>query len=122
MKFLASSNSLVDDSIITWEIEADSAEEAELKAIRMARKSPTADSGSIFVEQTEDDFQEVLDRLAKVLEATVNMQDVVSLIWDPERKEVAVSFMYAFEPTIVKIEAETAAEMIAELVSKLMEK
>lgn len=122
MKFLASAGSLVDDSIISWELEAEGPVEAERRAVQAARRMPAADTGNIWVEQIEDDFNLVLEKLEGVLQITKDLQEISTLIWDPEKKEVMASFYYDFDPVIIPIKSESAASMITEVIEGLMSK
>lgn len=122
MKYLVTAGSLVDDSILTWEIEAQNPLEAERIAVHGARRHPAADSGNIVVEQIEDDFHLVLEKLEEVLAITKDLQEISTLIWDPKKKEVLASFYYDFDPVIIKVKSESAAAMIAEVLKALLEK
>lgn len=54
MKWIAKADSLVDDSVIEWEVDAPSAAEAEWIATKLARKSRVADSGSVWIEPADE--------------------------------------------------------------------
>lgn len=122
MRYLVTAGSLVDDSIITWEVTAQSMAEAERIAVQGARRSDTADSGNVSVEQLDDDFGLVLEKLEEVLQMTKDLQDLSTLLWKPEKKTVEASFYYDFDPIIIPITSDTAAGMIKEVMTALLEK
>ena len=88
MKWLVKADSLVDDSIITWEVYANSPEEAEDIGYQIARKSPVADAGTVDVEPLEEDKQLICDTLLPVLQLTRNLYDLMELKYDAQREVV----------------------------------
>ena len=80
MKYLATADSLVTDDLITWEIEADTPEEAWNKGFDLARNSDYAEEGSVMVRPLEEDKQAICDKLLETLQLTSNLYDLIYLI------------------------------------------
>ena len=92
MKWRAKAASLVDDGFVTWEIEADSPEEAENRGHHLAMWSNVADIGSVEVELIEEDAQAICDKLLEVLQITRNLDDLVELQYRPDQEIVVAGF------------------------------
>jgi len=92
MKWKVKAGCLVDEGWISWEVDADSAEEAENKGYLLARNSNVADCGNVEIEPLEEDKQLILDALLKVLELTRNRYDVIDLQYDEEKGTVTALF------------------------------
>lgn len=88
MKWLVKADSLVDDSIITWVVYANSPEEAEDIGYQRARQSSVADAGTVDIEPLEEDKQLICDTLLKALQLTRNLYDLMELKYDTDREVV----------------------------------
>jgi len=119
MKWLVKADSLVDDSIITWKVDADSAYEAEEKGYNLAANSDVADPGTIMVEPLEEDKQLICDKLLEVLMITRNLYDVIELTYDPE-KEVVVAEFESGGKKYANVAADSGTSMIMDIIKQIL--
>ena len=92
MKWLVKADSLVDDSIITWVVYANSPEEAEDIGYQRARHSSVADAGTVDIEPLEEDRQQICDALLPALQLTRNLYDLMELKYGADREIVTGFF------------------------------
>lgn len=119
MKWLATAGSLVDTGVITWEIEADSASEAEDRAYNLARLSSVADSGDVTVEPLEEDKQLICDKLLDVFGLTRNLHDVIELKYDREKETVTAYFESGCSKT-VNVAADSGTAMVTDIIHQIV--
>lgn len=119
MKWLVKAGCLVDDGWVTWEVEADSLEEAEQKGYWKASYSSVADTGNIEIEPLEEDKQLICDKLLEVLWLTRNLYDVAQLSYDPEREVVEAMFRNGGIKT-ANVAADSGTSMIRDIISQIL--
>lgn len=109
MKWLVKAVCLVDEGYVTWNVDADSPEEAEEKGYQLARKSKVADIGTIDVEPLEEDKQLICDKLLAALQVTRHLYDLIELQYNPEKEIVVAGFENGYTKTInVALDSGTA--------------
>lgn len=119
MKWLVKADCLVDEGYVTWEVEADSPEEAEWKGIALARKSNVADSGTVDIEPLEEDKQLICDKLLEVLQLTRGLYDVLELQYRPETETVVAGFASGFTKT-ANVAADSGIAMIRDILRQIV--
>lgn len=119
MKWLVKAGSLVDDSIITWVVYADSPEEAEDIGYQRARDSAVADAGTVDIEPLEEDRQMILDKLLSALQLTRNLYDLMELKYDAQREVVTGWFANGAHKD-VNVACDSGTAMIRDVVKWLV--
>ena len=119
MKWLVKADCLVEDGYVTWEIEADSFENAWDKAYGLARNSSVADEGAVEVEPLEEDKQLICDKLLEVLWLTRNLYDVESLGYDPEKETVTAVFLNG-SVKVANVAMDSGTSMIRDIIAQIL--
>ena len=119
MKWLVKAGCLVDTGVVTWEVEADSMEEAEDKGYTLARKSNVADSGDVTVQPLGEDKQLICDKLVELLHLTRNLYDVLELKYDPEKEAVTALFETGYTKT-VNVAMDSGTSMIKDIIDHIL--
>ena len=99
MKWLVKADCLVDEGFCTWEVYANSIEEAENRGYQLALESKVADSGTVEVEPLEEDKQLICDKLLNVLHLTRGLFDVLELTYDSGKETVTALFESGYTKT-----------------------
>lgn len=124
MKYLATADSLVTDGLITWEIEADSFDDAWTIGFNLMRENKHADQESLMVRPIEEDKQGIEDKQAicvKLLEAlqlTRNLHDLLYLEYFPDKEHVVAHFPGGNKTVIVYMDSGTA--MILDIIKGIV--
>ena len=98
MKYLATADSLVTDGLISWEIEADSFDDAWTMGFNLMRENKHADQESLMVRPIEEDKQgfedkqAICDKLLEALQLTSNLHDLIYLKYFPDKEQVVAHF------------------------------
>lgn len=119
MKWKVTTNSLVDDSVIEWEVEASSPEEAEEKGIDLAMKSSAADSGGIEIEPLEEDKQLICDKLLAALQVTRGLYDLADLRYEAGG-EVVIAEFWDGSRRFINVAMDSGTAMIKDIVKRIL--
>ena len=119
MKWLVKADCLVDTGIITWEVEAESAEEAASEGYQLANHSGVADSGTIEVEPLEEDKQLICDKLLEVLWLTRGLYDVQELTYDAEKETVTALFSSGFTK-VANVAMDSGTSLIRDVIGQIL--
>ena len=92
MRFLATADSLVNDELITLELDERNLEDAWTEAYGRAKESPEADENSLQVRPLEEDKQAICDKLLEALQLTSNLYDLIYLKYLPNCEKVVAHF------------------------------
>ena len=118
MKYLATADSLVTDDLITWEIEADTPEEAWNKGFDLARNSDYAEEGSVMVRPLEEDKQAICDKLLETLQLTSNLYDLIYLKY--LRDEEKVLAIFRNRDKTVNVAMDSGTSMIRDIIKGIV--
>ena len=119
MKWKVTADSLVDDSVIEWEVEADSPEEAEDAGITFARESAVADTGSVEIEPLEEDKQLVCDRLLAALQVTRELYDLMELRY-MEHSEVVIAEFANGSKKVINVALDSGVAVIKDIMRQIL--
>lgn len=119
MKWLVKADCLVDEGFVTWNVDANSPEEAEEKGYQLARKSSVADIGTIDVEPLEEDKQLICDKLLAVLQITRNLYDLIELQYNPEKEIVVAGFANGYTKT-ANVALDSGTSMIRDIIRQIL--
>lgn len=118
MKYLASADSLVEEELLTWEIDADSMEKAWDIGFGHAKDSRYADEGSLLVRPLEEDKQAICDKLLEALQLTSNLYDLIYLKYLPDTERVVAHFPKGTKTVNVAMDSGTA--MIRDIIKGIV--
>lgn len=119
MKWIVRSGSLVDESIIEWEVEAECPAEAEEEGIILAKHHPAADEGNVWVRVKEEDRQLICDRLLDALQITRAFDDLLELAYFPARETVPAIFENGMKKT-ANVSGDSGIAMIRDIIAAIM--
>lgn len=118
MKYLATADSLVTDGLITWEIEADSFDDAWTMGFNLMRENKHADQESLMVRPIEEDKQAICDKLLEALQLTSNLHDLLYLKYFPDKEQVVAHFPGGNKTVNVSMDSGTA--MIRDIIKGIV--
>ena len=119
MKWLVKAGCLVAKGVVTWQVEADSMEEAESKGFALAMESRIADCGDVDIEPLEEDKQLICNALLNVLELTRNLYDVFDLKYDAATETVTAYFTSGYTK-VANVAADSGTAMIKDIINQII--
>lgn len=124
MKYLANADSLVTDGLISWEIEADSFDDAWTMGFNLMRENKHADQESLMARPIEEDKQgledkqAICDKLLEALQLTSNLYNLRYLKYLPYKEQVVAYFPGGNKT--VNVAADSGTAMIRDIIKGIV--
>lgn len=119
MKWNATAKAVNDEGMCSWEIEADSADEAFIKGVRLAQEAEGVDHGTVEVKPLEEDRQLICMRLTEVLQLTRALWDLEELVYDDKKGAVRAYFANGGGKT-ANVAGDSGVAMIKDILKQIV--